>query len=241
MWPGVTRFSLVCLRFDDYNQRNDLSRWRETLSTYAERGARGLVAVSPKYEGERLAADATAFLDDLQDQGWEIAQHGYTHEDVGEGRSGRLYHDRSEFAGLPIEEQERRVGAGLDVLRDHGFRPTTFVPPWHEYDRNTVRALASLGFDCLNEGRWPCPRTIDGVTLVPTHVPWFTPSRLALGVVTVVAHPHLDDDPRWALDVVAGHEDRLRTPGEIAEWWRNRSRVGAVVDRAEPLYARWSA
>lgn len=238
--PGITRFSLVCIRFDDYHQSVDHDTWIDVLSRYDDRGLRGLVAVPPKFEGERLSADVVPFLHDLRRNGWEIAQHGYRHEDVGEGRGGPLYDERSEFAGCDYEEQERRIGAGRDILEAHGFDPTTFVPPWHEYDRTTVRALAANGFDCLNEGRWPVPRTVAGVTLVPTHVPGITPYCIGAGVVTLVRHPHLDDDPMKDADAVAGHEDRIRTPGEIAEWWRQRSTLGRVVDAAEPLYSLYT-
>lgn len=238
MWPGITRLSLVCLRFDDYHQAVKHDVWQESLTAYMERGLVGVVAVPPKLEGEPLSADAADFLGDLERAGWEIAQHGYTHENVGDGRGGILYDERSEVRGLPHAEQERRIGAGRDLLREHGFDPTTFVPPWHEYDRTTVNVLSDLGFTCLNEGRWPIPRTINGVTLVPTHVPWFTPNRLGVGVVTIVAHPHLDDEPLWAMSAVSRREDRVRTAGQIAEWWQSRSRVGATVDRWEWLYAR---
>jgi len=233
MWPGITRFSLVCLRFDDYHQDCHLERWQETLGAYADRGLRGLVAVPPKFEGEPLSPDAAAFLRDLRDDGWEVAQHSYTHEPVGEGRGGLLYQERSEFGGLDRPEQERRIAAGRDVLREHDLAATTFVPPWHEYDRTTVRVLGDLGFTCLNEGRWPLPRTVDGVTLVPTHVPVLTPAMIAVGVVTIVGHPHLEDDPLANADLVAGHEDRLRTPGEVTDWWVRRRDGGGRPTRGD--------
>jgi peptidoglycan/xylan/chitin deacetylase (PgdA/CDA1 family) len=239
-WPGITRASLVCLRFDDYHQALGVDVWQETLSAYDERGLRGVVAVAPAYEGERLSADVVPFLMDLEASGWELAQHGYTHEDVGTGRGGPLYDERSEFAGLPLAEQKRRVGAGRDVLESHGIEPTTFIPPWHEYDRNTVRAVSEQGFDCINEGRWPLPRTVEGVTLVPTHVPWFTPEMVGVGVVTLVGHPHLEDDPMANARALVGRESRLRTPAEVVDWWRNRSAVGRAVDAFEPLYSLYS-
>jgi len=241
MWPGITRASLVCLRFDDYHQDCGIETWVETLSRYDERGLRGLVAVVPKFEGERLSADVVEFLHELRASGWELAQHGYTHDPVGEGRGGPLYDDRSEFAGVDPAEQERRIGAGRDILESHGIEPTTFVPPWHEYDRTTVRALTDAGFDCLNEGRWPVPRTVEGVTLVPTHVPAVTPAMVGAGVVTLVGHPHLEDDPMANADLMAGREDRVRTPAEVAEWWRERSAVGRAVDAFEPIYTLYQA
>jgi hypothetical protein len=202
---------------------------------------RGVVGVIPEYEGNRLSASVVEFLHDLRENGWELAQHGYTHENVGEGRGGLLYDTRSEFAGLDYAEQERRIGAGRDILESHGISPTTFIPPWHEYDRTTVRALGAEGFNCLNEGRWPVPRTIDGVTLVPTHVPAVTPAYLGVGVITLVGHPHLEDDPMANVDLAAGHEERLRTPAAVVDWRRNRSTLGRMIDTAEPLYSRYRA
>ncbi|WP_415382080.1 DUF2334 domain-containing protein [Halosimplex sp. TS25] len=240
MWPGVTRFSLVCLRFDDYHQDVDNETWVDVLSRYDDRGLRGVVAVCPKFEGERLSADVVEFLHELEANGWELAQHGYEHEDVGEGRGGPLYDDRSEFAGLDYDEQNRRIGAGRDILESHGIEPTTFIPPWHEYDRTTARALAANGFDCINEGRWPVPRTVEGVTLVPTHVPAITPYMVGAGVVTMVSHPQLEDYPMKNADAVAGYEDRIQTPSEVVDWWRNRSKTGRLVDAAEPLYSLYS-
>jgi len=222
MWPGITRTARVCLRFDDYHQSNRPGIWRETLTEYDERGLCGVIAIPPKYEGERLSADVVDFLCDLADSGWELAQHGYTHEPVGRGRGGPLYDDRSEFRGLALDEQERRIGAGRDILEAHGIEPKTFVPPWHEYDRTTARAAARQGFDCINEGRWLVPRRLEGVVLVPTHPPAITPETLAVGVVTLVGHPHLTSTPQDRLAnarLLAGHERQVTTPSEIAAWW----------------------
>jgi peptidoglycan/xylan/chitin deacetylase (PgdA/CDA1 family) len=237
MWPSVTRFSVVCLRFDDYHQDVDHETWVDVLSRYEDAGLRGVIGVVPKYEGERLSADVVEFLHDLQEKGWELAQHGYTHENVGDGRGGPLYDDRSEFAGLGYEEQHRRIQAGRDILESHGIEPTTFIPPWHEYDRTTARVLSNAGFDCLNEGRWPVPRTVDGITLVPTHVPGVTPYMLGVGVVTLVSHPQLESEPMRNAEAVAGYENRVRTPSEVVEWWRYDSATGRLVDATEPLYS----
>jgi len=238
--PGITRLSLVCLRFDDYHQDIDNERWVDVLGRYEDRGLRGVVAVIPKYEGERLSADVVEFLHELEESGWELAQHGHEHENVGEGRGGPLYDERSEFAGLCYAEQDRRIGEGRDILESHGISPTTFIPPWHEYDRTTARALADNGFNCINESRWPIPRTVAGITLVPTHIPGFTPYTLGTGVVSLVSHPQLEDRPMRNADAVAGHKGRLTTPAEVVDWWRNRSTIGAVVDAAEPIYSRYS-
>jgi peptidoglycan/xylan/chitin deacetylase (PgdA/CDA1 family) len=235
MWPGITRISLVCLRFDDYHQDVDNETWVDVLSRYDDHGLRGVIGVIPKYQDELLSGDVVPFLHELRENGWELAQHGYTHEDIGEGRGGYLYDERSEFCGVPLAEQRRRIGAGRDILESHGIEPTTFIPPWHEYDRNTARALAEHGFDCINEGRCPVPRTVEGVTLVPTHPPSVTPYTFSVGVVTLVSHPQFEDDPMRNADAVLGRSARVRTPSEIVSWWRNRSMIGSLIDAFERL------
>jgi len=215
LMPGITPLCRrVCLRFDDYHQANDPGAWKRTLARYSEQGLRGVVAVCPTFEGEPLAAEEAGFLELLRADGWEIAQHGYTHEDIADAGY------RSEFRGVDPEEQRRRVGAGKDLLEERGFSPRTFIPPWHQFDGATLRALRDHGFDCLNEGRWPLPRRKHGVTLVPTHPPGLHVDTIAVGVITLVGHPHIDADPMANAGRVAGHEGKVRTPAEVADWWR---------------------
>lgn len=212
--PGITPLCRrIVLRFDDYHQAHDIEQWQRTLSTFDDAGMRGLVSVPPYVSDEPLAPEHVRFLRDLQASGWEIAQHGHRHVDVVDADY------RSEFRGRPFAEQHHAVGAGLDRLRELGLEPRTFVPPWHQFDRTTVRALAAHGFDCLNEGRWPLPRRVDGVTLVPTHPPGLHPDTLAVGVLTLVGHPHLDDDPTAFIDRVGPYADRVATPAEVTDWW----------------------
>jgi peptidoglycan/xylan/chitin deacetylase (PgdA/CDA1 family) len=209
--PGITPICrAVCLRFDDYHQANDIETWKETLSAYNDRGLRGVVAVCPQVGDDPLDPGHVPFLQTLVEDGWELAQHGYTHEDVSPKPS------QSEFRGLPFDEQRRRIASGCDLLVERGIHPSTFVPPWHTYDEMTIRALADCGFDCLNEGRVPWVREKQGITLVPTHPPGFHPDTIAIGVLTLVGHPHAASDPMRQARYIEGHTEKLRTPGEFA-------------------------
>lgn len=221
-WPGITRFARVCVRFDDYHQSIDHHQWIKVLSEYEQAGLRGVIGVIPNYKGKRLSEDVASSLEEFQERGWEIAQHGFKHENIGEGRGGILYDNRSEFAGVDLKEQKRRIARGKSILQSHGFSPKTFIPPWHEYDKNTVLALAGESFTTLNEGRFPFPRVINGITLIPTHPPGITPEMLAVGVVTMVRHPHLDEDPMKSARILEGHENQVLTPKEIAKIWQDR-------------------
>ncbi len=51
-------------------------------------------------------------------------------------------HNRSEFAGLALEEQREKVRKGVAVFQEHGIVPRVFFAPGHTFDRNTLKALA---------------------------------------------------------------------------------------------------
>ena len=212
--PGITPLCrFICLRFDDYHPANDLTTWKRTLSAYDDRDLRGLIAVCPNFGNQPLRKQDVKFLHRLRSNGWEIAQHGYTHDNLAGG-------DRpSEFQGVDFDEQYHRIGAGRQILEDLGFSPRTFVPPWHRFDDATLRALAAHDFDCINEGRCFYPRRKHGITLVPTHPPGLHSDTICVGVITLVGHPHLDDNPMRNAHRVAGFENRIRTPSEICDWW----------------------
>ncbi len=82
----------------------------------------------------------------------EIAQHGHTH----------LRHKSepappTEFSGRPRTEQHALIAEGKRHLESIFDRPISgFVPPWNNYDAETVRCLTELGFDYLSAG-WEMP------------------------------------------------------------------------------------
>ena len=76
----------------------------------------------------------------------EVALHGYSHQ------MARTDSDeRSEFSGLPYEEQARKLAEGKAYLEKLlGFRLHVFVPPFNSYDLRTLRAVEQLGFRILS-------------------------------------------------------------------------------------------
>lgn len=76
----------------------------------------------------------------------EVALHGYTHQT-------RTAENRTEFSGLTRDEQVLRIAEGKRLLQELLEMPvTTFIPPFNEYDSNTVRALEECGFTTLSAG-----------------------------------------------------------------------------------------
>lgn len=68
----------------------------------------------------------------------EIAQNGYSHEDIG---------GRSEFSGLSYEVQMEKIMKGSDILEKYfGKKPRVFIPPYNNADGVSLEVLDDFGF-----------------------------------------------------------------------------------------------
>lgn len=76
-----------------------------------------------------------------QKEGWIPAMHGCTH--VFETKDGGInpVNKKSEFAGLPLNGQRKKIRRGYEILRIHDINPSIFFAPAHTYDENTLKAL----------------------------------------------------------------------------------------------------
>lgn len=76
----------------------------------------------------------------------DIALHGYRHQTNNSK-------EPSEFAGLDYETQIKRLTEGKQFLEEMtGNQVECFVPPWNNYDENTLRALEESRFKILSAG-----------------------------------------------------------------------------------------
>jgi len=74
----------------------------------------------------------------------DIALHGYSHQTIDTK-------EKREFRGLDYNSQLEKLTKGKKQLEKMiGVSPTTFVPPWNQYDSNTLKALEVLGFSTLS-------------------------------------------------------------------------------------------
>lgn len=104
----------------------------------------------------------------------------------------------SEFAGRPYADQRADIQQGKQILEGYGFHVSTFIAPWHSYDRETLRALADCGFRALSDGWSLYPKMTAGLVQLPV-ILWSAPSRLKAlsrldGIYTICLHPHLVRD-----------------------------------------------
>lgn len=76
-----------------------------------------------------------------QSRRWIIGLHGYTHVYFTDCAGINPIHNRSEFAGVPLEEQKKKISKGIKVFKQHGLNAKVFFAPSHTFDENTLEAL----------------------------------------------------------------------------------------------------
>ena len=123
-------------RLDDACPTSDADRWEAVLKVLSQRGVRPIVAIIPANGDPALAAppadsDFWERARSWAGAGCMIALHGFSH--VMRPSHGGLVpvQRRSEFVGLPIDEQRRRIREGVRFLEANGIVPEAWVAPAH--------------------------------------------------------------------------------------------------------------
>lgn len=180
------------VRFDDICPGMDWERFAPFERFFAAHPhIKPLLGVVPENRDPKLnvqppIADFWGRVRRWRDQGWAIAQHGYTHVYTQSGGGLLGIGSKSEFAGLPFAEQHAKLAAGQAILRSEGVWQPYFMAPSHSFDIHTVRALRALGFKRVTDGFGVYPYEIEGLTLVPQLLA--SPFHLGFGVYTICLH-----------------------------------------------------
>lgn len=134
------------IRLDDACPQMDSSKWGRMEALMDKYGVKPLVGIIPNNEDPQTIIDE--YNDNFanlaltwQKKGWKIALHGYNHVCVTECGGINPVHNRSEFAGLPLEQQVEKVAKGYMNLNEMGLTVDYFFAPSHTYDVNTIKAL----------------------------------------------------------------------------------------------------
>lgn len=136
------------IRLDDACPTMDRAKWGRIEEILDHHGIRPMVGViphneDPKQEIDPVDTDFWSKVQQWEDKGWAIALHGYNHCYSSDGglRGVNPMWSRSEFAGLPIEEQRAKIRKGVAIMRENGINPQYFFAPSHTFDENTLTAL----------------------------------------------------------------------------------------------------
>jgi predicted deacetylase len=147
---------MIVFRYDDYSKASPFSIEKKLVEAFNKDGLKITLGVipcishsylDPSNQGcEFLSLEKVNFLrEGVRDHVVEVAQHGFSHQKNNHARS------LSEFSGLSLEEQLKKISEGAQYLNKNIDEPIDiFIPPWNSYDLNTLDALEQLGFAIIS-------------------------------------------------------------------------------------------
>ena len=190
------------IRLDDACPTMDHAKWRlmeEILDRY---GVKPMVGVIPHNEDPRLMIDTeeTGFwyeggtLKRWIKKGWTIALHGYNHSYMSKSAGINPMWRKSEFAGLHLEVQKKKIQEGMKIFREYGIDPRYFFAPSHTYDENTLIALKEeSNIRIISDTIATKPYRYKGFTFIPQQSGHCTNIPLD-GIWTFCLHPPIMDN-----------------------------------------------
>ncbi len=179
------------IRLDDVCPTLRWASMDKAAALFAELGIRPLIGVVPDNRDEHLIIDPPRpnFWELVRawvNAGWVVAQHGYQHRYVNRSPGVLRIGSRSEFAGLPFEEQHRKLSLGHRLLEERGIDADTFMAPSHSFDAATLAAMRAVGMKYVTDGFGLFPYEADSLTFVPQL--FASPWHFGVGIYTVCLH-----------------------------------------------------
>lgn len=148
----------VVFRMDDYSAVSDTELESRIINIFIEKKIGLTLGVVPHVcSGDdkdpapqmliSLSKEKAALLREGISSGCiDIALHGYSHQ----ANSTQI---SSEFAGLDYGTQLKKISDGKKYIENvTNFPLEIFIPPWNQYDGNTLHALEVTGFQVLSAG-----------------------------------------------------------------------------------------
>lgn len=136
------------IRLDDACPTMHAKKWQRMEDLLNAYGVKPLVGVIPANNDPKQMIDSSdgefwTKVKNWKKKGWSIALHGYDHCYISnDGLKGlNPLWARSEFAGVPLEEQKKKIREGIKVFNTHHISPKYFFAPSHTFDENTLQAL----------------------------------------------------------------------------------------------------
>ena len=137
---------MYLLRLDDASQYMNKTNWQKMEQLLDQYSIKPIVGVIPINRDKELlkygvVEEFWELAKNWQTKGWTIALHGCTHVYETEDGGINPVNMRSEFAGLSLDRQKKKIRTGYSELLSHEIYPELFYAPSHTFDLNTLEAL----------------------------------------------------------------------------------------------------
>lgn len=190
--------SKYIIRLDDAASKMDIEKWNRMERLLDRYSIKPLVGIIPNCKDPMMdiyQKDDNFWnkVDSWEKKGWSIALHGYEHVYCTKDGGINPVNHRSEFAGLSIEEQSRKIREGIKIFRSHGIDPQIFFAPSHTFDENTIKALKKeSNVHAISDTIASKPYSKYGMLFVPQQSGKVR--KIPLNTVTFCYHPNLMDN-----------------------------------------------
>ena len=146
----------VIFRYDDYSSRSNTDIEVKLIDLFKNIDSPLTMGITPFVVGNdqhdpspqdeiRLTKEKVRILKNgLRAGVIDAALHGYSHQTL-DAKEG------NEFSGLDYDTQLKKIAKGKDFCEELlNTKISAFLPPWNQYDINTLRALESLEFSTIS-------------------------------------------------------------------------------------------
>jgi len=182
-------------RLDDATAFSNRKKWSLIENVFDKYSIKPIVAVTPDNQDPNIKYDKEDKefwnkVNNWSKKGWSIAMHGYQHlyHDVAKENLIIPFYDRSEFAGLNLEDQKSKISKSLNIFKNNGITPTIWVAPSHSFDNTTLQALyESTEIRIVSDGIALFPYFKNNFYFIPQQI-WNLQNK-KFGVWTVCLHP----------------------------------------------------
>lgn len=193
--------SRYIIRLDDAADRMDCKKWARMEKLLDKYDIKPLVGVIPNCRDEMMNIydrdpDFWNKVHQWDTKGWTIALHGYEHVYCTTDGGIHPVNNRSEFAGLSLEQQKNKIKNGLEIFRRNEVEPKVFFAPSHTFDLNTIEALKQeSNIRIISDTIANKPYSQYDMTFVPQQSGKVR--KLPFKVVTFCYHPNMMEEQEF--------------------------------------------
>lgn len=138
---------MYIIRLDDASEYRDQKKWSKIENLLDKYEIKPIIGIIPNNEDESMInkydKDESFWkkAQEWQKKNWVIAMHGYNHKYISDDGGLNPIQKRSEFAGVDVEKQKKKIKLGVKAMNKNNIYPKVFFAPSHTFDNNTIVAL----------------------------------------------------------------------------------------------------
>tara|TARA_Y100001958_G_C21207685_1_gene533635 strand:+ start:455 stop:1228 length:774 start_codon:yes stop_codon:yes gene_type:complete len=182
-------------RLDDATAYINIEKWRKIEKIFDEFSIFPIVAVVPNNKDSELKysnynSSFWNLVRHWEEKGWSIAMHGFEHLYHKTNRNKLIipYYNKSEFAGLSLSEQSKKISKSIKIFKKNRVLPSLFVAPGHSFDNLTLQALSKeTDIKIISDGIALKPYFRNSFYFIPQQI-WDVKIKYC-GVWTICLHP----------------------------------------------------